>query len=173
MFAGVLIVNSILKFTRFSFILTDRTVTIDSGVFFQSTRVIRFDKIQDVEAKRGLLLMLLGLKSVAIWTASLDQVRGNTRRPDGLIVLDTDTADWLANFLSDPDTHRNTPPEDADRADMQPTMRSRTGNFGALFGFASVVLLGVIAWGLWSKSGGTPPATVAAAAPSGTAATAA
>jgi uncharacterized membrane protein YdbT with pleckstrin-like domain len=79
--AGIMIVKSILRFKWFSFILTDRTINIDSGFFTQRSRVIRFDKIQDVEARRGVLCMLLGLKSVTIWTASLDQIRGNTRRP--------------------------------------------------------------------------------------------
>jgi membrane protein YdbS with pleckstrin-like domain len=162
--AGIMIVNSILKFRWFSFTLTDHTINIDSGVFIQSSRVVRFDKIQDVEARRDLLHMLLGLKSVAIWTASLDQVRGNTRRPDGLIVLEADTADWLANFLSHPDRSRALP-DDGSRGGMQPTGRGRPGNFGAVIGFISVVLLAVIAWGLWSKSGGAPSATIAATAP--------
>jgi membrane protein YdbS with pleckstrin-like domain len=162
--AGIMIVNSILKFRWFSFTLTDHTINIDSGVFIQSSRVVRFDKIQDVEARRDVLHRLLGLKSVAIWTASLDQVRGNTRRPDGLIVLEADTADWLANFLSHPDRSRALP-DDGSRGGMQPTGRSRPGNFGAVIGFTSVVLLAVIAWGLWSKSGVAPSATIAATAP--------
>lgn len=159
--AAVMIVNSILKFRWFSFTLTDRTINIDSGVFIQSSRVVRFDKIQDVEARRGPLLMLLGLKSVALWTASLDQVRGNTRRPDGLIVLDADTADWLANFLSDPDaTHVALP-----KGIVPPADRGRPGNLGAVIGFVSAVLIGVIAWGLWSRTGGAPTAKTAATAP--------
>jgi membrane protein YdbS with pleckstrin-like domain len=163
--AGVMIVNSILRFRWFSFTLTNHTINIDSGVFIQSSRVVRFDKIQDVEARRDLLHMLLGLKSVAIWTASLDQVRGDTRRPDGLIVLEADTADWLANFLSDPDRSRALP-EDAGRGGTQPTGRSHPGNLRAVIGFMSVVLLAVIAWAQWSKSGGAPSATIASTAPS-------
>src|ERR1700728_2407347 len=159
--AGIMVVNSILKFRWFSFTLTDHAINIDSGVFIQSSRAVRFDKIQDVEARRDLLHMLLGLKSVAIWTASLDQVRGNTRRPDGLIVLEADTADWLANFLSHPDRSRALPGAGS-RLGTQPTGRSRPGNLGAVIGFMSVVLLAVIAWGLWSKSGGAPSATIAA-----------
>lgn len=161
--AGIMIVNSILKFRWFSFTLTDHTINIDSGVFVQSSRVVRFDKIQDVEARRDLLHMLLGLKSVAIWTASLDQVRGNTRRPDGLIVLEADTADWLANFLSHPDRSRALP-DDGGGGGMQATGRSRPGNFGAVIGYISVVLVAAIAWGLWSKPRGAHSATIAAPA---------
>jgi membrane protein YdbS with pleckstrin-like domain len=163
--AVVLIVNSFLRFRWFSFTLTDHTINIDSGVFIQSSRVVRFDKIQDVETRQGLLLRALGLKSVAIWTASLDQARGNRRRPDGLIVLEADTADWLANFLSDPDRTHVALPNDVSRGGAWPAERSRPGSFGAVIGGIAVVLLAVIAWGLWSKSGGTPTATIAATAP--------
>ncbi len=160
--ALVMIVNSFLRFRWFSFTLTERTINIDSGVFIQSSRVVRFDKIQDVESRRGLLQGLLGLKSVAIWTASLDQVRGNTRRPDGLILLETDTADWLANFLSDPDRTHVALPDISGRAGAWPAQRSRPGSFGAVIGGIAAVLIAVIAWGLWGKSGGAPPATIAA-----------
>jgi hypothetical protein len=168
--AVVMIVNSFLRFRWFSFTLTDRTINIDSGVIIQNSRVVRFDKIQDVEARQGLLQRLLGLKSVAIWTASLDQVRGNTRRPDGLIVLEADTADWLTNYLSDPvlsDPERThvALPDDGSRGGMRPADRSRPGSFGAVIGGIAVVLFAVIAWGLWSKSGSAPTASIAATAP--------
>jgi hypothetical protein len=48
--------------------------------------------------------------------------------------------------------------------------RSRPGNVGIIFGFTTAVLLAVIAWGLWSRSGGAPTATVAVAVPNETAA---
>jgi membrane protein YdbS with pleckstrin-like domain len=163
--AVVLIVNSFLRFRWFSFSLTDRTINIDSGVFIQSSRVVRFDKIQDVETRHGLLLRALGLKSVAIWTASLDQVRGNRRRPDGLIVLEADTADWLANHLSDPERTHVALPDIGSHGGTQPAERSRPGSFGAVIGGIAVVLIAVIALGLWSKSEDTPPATIAVTAP--------
>jgi hypothetical protein len=163
--AVVMIVNSFLRFRWFSFTLTDRTINIDSGVIIQSSRVVRFDKIQDVEARQGLLQRLLGLKSVAIWTASLDQVRGNTRRPDGLIVLEADTADWLTNYMSDPDQTHVALPDVGSHAGLRPAERSRPGSLGAVIGGIAAVLIAVVAWGLWSKSGSTPPVTTAATAP--------
>jgi membrane protein YdbS with pleckstrin-like domain len=158
--AVVLIVNSFLKFRWFSFTLTERTVNIDSGVFVRSSRVVRLDKIQDVETRQGLLHRLLGLKSVAIWTASLDQVRGNTRRPDGLIVLEADSADWLANYLSDPDRTHVALPDDIARGGMPPADRGRSGHFGAVMGVIAAVVIAVMAWALWSKSGSAPTATI-------------
>lgn len=162
--AVVMIVNSFMRFRWFSFTLTERTINIDSGVFIQSSRVVRFDKIQDVETRRGLLQGLLGLKSVAIWTASLDQARGNTRRPDGLIVLDAENADWLANHLSDFDRTQVAVPEEGGRGSVSPSARSRPGSFGAVIAGIAAIVIAMVAWGLWSKSGNAPPATAAAPA---------
>jgi membrane protein YdbS with pleckstrin-like domain len=162
--ASIMLFNSILQFKSFSFILTDHSVTIDSGLLVQKSRVIRFDKIQDVESRRNLLHMLLGLKSVAIWTASLDQSRGNTRRPDGLIVLEADSADWLAGFLIAPDRTPHDPArEDIDEG-RGAAPRGLQRNVGLLIGF----LLGIaLVWGVWRRSGDSaPPAAAAGAAPS-------
>ncbi|HXC09502.1 MAG TPA: PH domain-containing protein [Steroidobacteraceae bacterium] len=106
LFAIFLVVNAILRYKWFSFVLTDKNISIDSGVLFRKSCTIRFDRIQDVNTIRNPLHMMLGLASVAIWTASLDQRVGNANRPDGLIVLNTDTADWLKEYLTDPPTAR-------------------------------------------------------------------
>jgi membrane protein YdbS with pleckstrin-like domain len=104
LFAIFLVVNAILRYKWFSFVLTDKNISIDSGVLFRRSCTIRFDRIQDVNTIRNPLHMMLGLASVAIWTASLDQRAGKVNRPDGLIVLDVDTAEWLKEYLSDPPT---------------------------------------------------------------------
>jgi membrane protein YdbS with pleckstrin-like domain len=106
LFAIFLVVNAILRYKWFSFLLTDKNISIDSGVLFRKSCTIRFDRIQDVNTIRNPLHMMLGLASVAIWTASLDQRVGNANRPDGLIVLNADTAEWLKEYLSDPPTAR-------------------------------------------------------------------
>jgi membrane protein YdbS with pleckstrin-like domain len=119
LFGIFLVVNAILRYKWFSFLLTEKNISIDSGVLFRRSTTIRFDRIQDVNTIRNPLHMMLGLASVAIWTASLDQRVGNANRPDGLIVLDADTAEWLKEYLSDPSTahggdsappSRNSPP---------------------------------------------------------------
>jgi membrane protein YdbS with pleckstrin-like domain len=154
--ASIMLVSSILRFKWFSFILTDQSVTIDSGILVQKSRVIRFDRIQDVEARRSALHMLLGLKSVAIWTASLDQIRGNSRRPDGLIVLEAASADWLADFLIHYDRKRDESARGGTDDGITVTSRSRPGSFGALIGLASAAVFAVLAWGFRSGSGGPP-----------------
>jgi membrane protein YdbS with pleckstrin-like domain len=101
-FAAFLAIRALVNFKSLSFMLTDKSISINSGVLFRSSSTIRFDRIQDVRVMRDPLHLILGLKSVAIWTASPDQRVGNTKRPDGLLVLETDEADWLKEYLSDP-----------------------------------------------------------------------
>jgi hypothetical protein len=101
-FAGFLAIRALVNFKSLSFVLTDKSISINSGVLFRNSSTIRFDRIQDVRVMRDPLHLILGLKSVAIWTASPDQRVGNTKRPDGLLVLETDEADWLKEYLSDP-----------------------------------------------------------------------
>jgi membrane protein YdbS with pleckstrin-like domain len=101
-FAAFLVVNALLRFKWYWFVLTDKNISINSGIFVRKSCTIRFDRIQDINTFRGPLHLLLGLESVAIWTASLDQRAGRANRPDGLIVLETDTADWLREYLADP-----------------------------------------------------------------------
>jgi membrane protein YdbS with pleckstrin-like domain len=102
LYAAFLNVRALLNFKWFSYVVTDHNISIRSGVFYQNTTAIRFDRIQDVRTIRSPLHMMLGLKSVAIWTASPDQRVGNQKRPDGLIVLEADEADELAEYLSNP-----------------------------------------------------------------------
>jgi membrane protein YdbS with pleckstrin-like domain len=102
LFAFYLVASAILRFKFFWFVLTDKNISINSGILLRRSCTIRFDRIQDVDTIRGLLHMMLGLTTVAIWTASFDQRRGKSNRPDGLIVLDMQTAEWLRQYLSDP-----------------------------------------------------------------------
>jgi membrane protein YdbS with pleckstrin-like domain len=102
LFAAFLVARAVLNFKWFSFLVTDRNLTIDSGVLARSSNTIRFDRIQDVTTRRDPLHMLLGLKSVDIWTASPDQFAGNRRRPEGRLVLEAGDADWLRDYLADP-----------------------------------------------------------------------
>jgi membrane protein YdbS with pleckstrin-like domain len=146
-FAIFLVVNAILRYKWFSFVLTDKNISIDSGVLFRRSCTIRFDRIQDVNTIRNPLHMMLGLASVAIWTASLDQRVGNANRPDGLIVLNVDTADWLKEYLSDPPAarggdsapSRNNPPAAGQSS-------GRPGSAGILLTltFAAVIALGFL-----------------------------
>ena len=102
LFAVFLAVRALVNFRSLSYVLTDKSISISSGVLFRNSCTIRFDRIQDVRLLRDPLHLLLGLRSVAIWTASPDQRIGNSKRPDGLLVLEPEQADWLRDYLSDP-----------------------------------------------------------------------
>jgi membrane protein YdbS with pleckstrin-like domain len=167
LFGIFLLVNAVLRYKWFSFVLTDKNISIDSGVLFRRSTTIRFDRIQDVNTIRNPLHMMLGLASVAIWTASLDQRVGNANRPDGLIVLNADTAEWLREYLSDPPAarggdsapSRNSPPV-AGGSSARPGIAS-----GALvLIFAAALGLGFLA--LRNSTSVTVPA--ASSAPSAT-----
>jgi membrane protein YdbS with pleckstrin-like domain len=102
LFAAFLAIRALVNFKSLSFVLTDKNISINSGVLFRNSCTIRFDRIQDVRVMRDPLHLILGLRSVAIWTASPDQRVGNAKRPDGSLVLEADEADWLKDYLSDP-----------------------------------------------------------------------
>src|SRR5271163_2717572 len=48
LFGIFLLVNAVLRYKWFSFVLTDKNISIDSGVLFRRSTTIRFDRIQDV-----------------------------------------------------------------------------------------------------------------------------
>jgi membrane protein YdbS with pleckstrin-like domain len=104
LYGALLLIGAVFKFRSSSFVLTDKSISVASGIFFQNSSTIRFDRIQDVATRRDPLLMLLGLTAVAIWTASPDQRIGKSKRPDGLVILSSTDADWLKNYLAEPAT---------------------------------------------------------------------
>jgi membrane protein YdbS with pleckstrin-like domain len=166
LFAAFLVANAILRYKWFSFVLTDKNISIDSGVLFRRSCTIRFDRIQDVNTIRNPLHMMLGLASVAIWTASLDQRVGKANRPDGLIVLDGDTADWLKEYLSDPPKDHGG--DSSGRSNSQPVAGDRTARHGGagvllILTFAAAMVMGLL---LLRKE--RPATAPAASAPSAT-----
>jgi hypothetical protein len=160
--AALLIVRAVIHFRSFSFVLTDKSISIESGIVWQRSCTIRFDRIQDVDTIRGPLQRLLGLKSVAIWTASPDQRVGNSKRPDGLVLLDNDTADWLKDYLCDPPTTSgHAAPADSGQLALTPTTRAPRGIGLALVLGVGVLLVTAL---LWKRQGGSAPAAMPAPA---------
>lgn len=94
---------SVLYYRNFSFRLSSRNITINSGVIVRDSRTIDFGKIQNVEIRRGPFQMLLGVTSVKIWTGSMDQVsfnrNGASVRPDGLLTLYSGDAEAVRDRL--------------------------------------------------------------------------
>ncbi|MGO9850026.1 MAG: PH domain-containing protein [Steroidobacteraceae bacterium] len=167
LYGAFLVMRAVLNFKWFSFTVTDRNISITSGVLARNTNTIRFDRIQDVNTRRDPLHALLGLKSIAIWTASPDQRLGNgARRPDGLIVLDADDADWLRDYVSDPQTAGAG--ASGGRGAPAAATVPHQGNAGVVVGMAvalGLVVLATMAWGKRSAPLGTAAESGAAPAP--------
>jgi membrane protein YdbS with pleckstrin-like domain len=165
LYGAVLLVGAAVKFTSSTFVLTDKSINIRSGVFFQNSATIRFDRIQDVVTRRDPLLMMLGLTSVAIWTASPDQRVGKTKRPDGLVLLTSADAEGLKSYLSEPASTDATvaaaarPIGAALVADRLPV----AGMIFALIVAGILVVCGIMLWGKGSVR--TPAVANAVAAP--------
>lgn len=102
-FGGLLELYFFLYYSTFSFLLTSTNIVINSGVFIKGSKVIDFNKIQNINMTTGPIQALFGVASVQIWTASPDQIvitKGSaTARPSGYIVLYKEDAEWLKNFL--------------------------------------------------------------------------
>jgi membrane protein YdbS with pleckstrin-like domain len=164
LYGALLLIGAVLKFRSSSFVLTDKSISVASGIFFQNSSTIRFDRIQDVATRRDPLLMLLGLTSVAIWTASPDQRLGKSKRPDGLVILNSADADWLKNYLAEPGTAAGAAPGAG--ADAVATRSSALPTLLALGLAALIAAAGVMLWrkpAVPAVSAG-PPATAASPA---------
>ena len=166
--AAFLVVNALLRFKWFWFVLTDKNISINSGIIVRKSCTIRFDRIQDIDTFRGPLHLLLGLESVAIWTASLDQRAGRVNRPDGLLVLETDAADWLRDYLSDPTAAGpgdSAPSRNRQSAALPIAPRQGSAGLVAVLIVVALVVAGLV--GFWRlRSPATGPATAPAAAAS-------
>lgn len=97
----------ILYWYLFSYELTERTITINSGILFRQYETIDFGRIQTIDNERGPLLMLFGLTMVKVWTASADQISFNIGahsaqahpRPDTVLILSKYDAAQLKDFM--------------------------------------------------------------------------
>ena len=170
LYSAFLVGRSVLNFKTYMFFLTDTTLTTVAGYLYRNSCSFRFDRIQDIDTSRGPIQALLGLKTVTIWTASPDQFAGKRRRPDARLVLDSDSADWLRDYLANPSAVRVTGP----RGDVaSASALSRTAppaNAGLVFVVCLSVALTVPLVLLWQDvtvtrpDATTTPATTAAPA---------
>ncbi len=102
---------SVLWYSMFSFVVSEKIITINSGVIFRQSRAIDFNKVQNVNNTRGPIQMMFGLTTLNIWTASQDQLSFSTvtiggvpqtrmkARPDGKLYLTQQDAEELKGYL--------------------------------------------------------------------------
>lgn len=95
----------IILYNSISFILEPGKITINSGIFTRSFKVIPFDKIQNVNSVRTIPMRILSLSTINVWTSSPSQINikpeGNSKnRPGGSLILSKEDAQWLQKFLT-------------------------------------------------------------------------
>jgi membrane protein YdbS with pleckstrin-like domain len=96
-----------LYYILFSYLLTEHTMTVNSGILFREYETFDFGRIQVIDLERGPLLWLFGLTEVRVWTASADQLsfsvgtRAATAHPhpDATLILDSDDAQEIKDFI--------------------------------------------------------------------------
>ncbi|HEY2678133.1 MAG TPA: PH domain-containing protein [Steroidobacteraceae bacterium] len=158
LYAIFLVGSGVLYYQTFAFLLTNKTLTTVGGYFFQSSSTFRFDKIQDIDTLRGPVHALLGLKTVAIWTASPDQFARKNKRPDARILLDADDADWLRDHLS------NQPASSGGDVGVAAQQAAPRASAGLVLVACAAAVLAVIGTTVWKHTMVTRPESAPAAA---------
>jgi uncharacterized membrane protein YdbT with pleckstrin-like domain len=101
-------ISLLLIFDNWSYLLNENKITIFSGVITKRSKAISFDSVQNVDTVSGILRRMFGLATVRIWTASPGQINikpsnqngaGDSHRPDGMLILDKENAEWLRDFI--------------------------------------------------------------------------
>jgi membrane protein YdbS with pleckstrin-like domain len=157
LFAIFLVGRSVVYYQTYAFLLTDKALTTVAGYLNKRSCTFRLDRIQDIDTFSGPLHTLLGLKAVTIWTASPDQFGGKRRSPDGRIVLDAASADWLRDYLANPPAVPSSPSEAA-----QPQALSQTpprAKVGLVFAVCAIAALGIPVVLSWNHVTITRPGT--------------
>ena len=170
---ALLVMRAFLRYKSFSFMLTDKSMSIESGAFVRTSTTFRYDRIQDIDTYRNPLHLMLGLKSVAIWTTSPDQFARNRRRPDGWVVLDVEQADWLKDYLADVSASGASTASGTRQA-AAAINSGRQTNMGVTLAIAAFAVVAAAVMPLWitpspptaAASGGYTPVTATSSATS-------
>ncbi|MEO6361564.1 MAG: PH domain-containing protein [Sphingomicrobium sp.] len=95
LFAFVSVAAAVLRWTRFTFAITDDQVRIDSGIVSRTHRSIPFDRIQDVDITQGPVARLLGVARVKFETGG-----GAAGTDDGVLdAIALDRAETLRSLI--------------------------------------------------------------------------
>ncbi len=93
----------LLDYACINFIVSEKTLTINSGILIKKSKSIPFSSIQNIIIKKGIIAMIFGVSRINIWTASPGQIRinnGNSEnRPSGSLLIMNEDAEWLKNFI--------------------------------------------------------------------------
>jgi uncharacterized membrane protein YdbT with pleckstrin-like domain len=100
-------IYTVVYFFTFSFQVNDKSITMNRGVFFKTSKSVNFNDLQNVQIKRGPFLMMFGLARVQGLTSSPGQLAissaghntSTSVRPDIVIVLTKEDATELAQIM--------------------------------------------------------------------------
>ncbi len=89
----------LLDYACTSFVVAEKTLTINSGILIKKSKSIPFDSVQNINNSRGLIAMMFGVSKINIWTSSVAQIHinnGNSdNRPSGSLLIARSDAEWL------------------------------------------------------------------------------
>ncbi len=95
----------LLFYKYFTFVINENKITINSGIIIKNSQSIPFNRVQNIRNVRGILSRIFGLSKVSIWTSSPEQIKAyggsTTHKPDGILYLITEDANWLKDFILD------------------------------------------------------------------------
>lgn len=94
-----------LGFRNISFIVEEKSLTINSGVISKNSTTIPFDGIQNIDCSTNPTISLFNLYQIKIWTASSAGmvVRDGTgeNKPIGMLLLMKEDAEFLRKMILD------------------------------------------------------------------------
>jgi uncharacterized membrane protein YdbT with pleckstrin-like domain len=107
--------RAVLWYLTFSFVVSDKAITINSGLIFKKNKEINFNVIYRISGVSGPLQMIFGLKQVSMMTASLQELMLAGRinfndnqkhikvkhKPDGVLILSHKETEELKSLVSD------------------------------------------------------------------------
>jgi membrane protein YdbS with pleckstrin-like domain len=82
LYAAGLMLRTVLNYKWLSFVLTDKSISIESGVLVRNSCTFRYERIQDIDTYQDPLHRMLGLKSVALWTSPPGSIRSQNQKAE-------------------------------------------------------------------------------------------
>ena len=91
-----------LVYKNTSFLVTENTISINTGILIKKSVTIPFNRIQNINCEQGILERLLNLKRLNIWTASASQMNADVTKnysSAGHLVLLKEDAEALQKIM--------------------------------------------------------------------------
>jgi uncharacterized membrane protein YdbT with pleckstrin-like domain len=94
----------LLRSIRTSFSIDGNKIAMNWGIITRNSRTVLIENVQNVNVETGLLMRIFGVSVLRFWTASQSQIvidkNGASTKPDGLLVLASEDAQWLNEYIA-------------------------------------------------------------------------